>query len=43
MYNDPSNSVLKRLPIELITKGSYQPRINFDAEALSALADSIKE
>jgi ParB family chromosome partitioning protein len=43
MYNDPSNAVLKQLPIELITKGSYQPRINFDAEALSALADSIKE
>lgn len=34
---------LQSLPIELIVRGAYQPRRNFDAEALQELADSIQE
>ena len=36
------SSVLKSLPIDIITKGTYQPRIDFNTEALQQLADSIK-
>jgi len=35
-------SQLALLPIESIIKGSYQPRIDFNAEALQQLATSIK-
>lgn len=33
---------LKSLPIEQLSRGMYQPRIHFDAEALDELAASIK-
>ncbi len=35
-------SELKKLPVEKITKGKYQPRINIDPDALQDLAESIK-
>ena len=35
------NRGLRRLPIELIERSRYQPRRNFDADALKDLADSI--
>jgi ParB family chromosome partitioning protein len=34
--------VLRRLPIDLIRRGKYQPRTGFDTEALQELADSIR-
>ena len=33
---------LRTLPIELLQRGANQPRVDFDKEALQALADSIK-
>ena len=33
---------LRELPIELLQRGQYQPRINMDKEALEELADSIR-
>ncbi len=36
------DSVLKKLPIERIRPGQYQPRTRMDADALQELADSIK-
>lgn len=33
---------LKHLPIETIRKGTYQPRLNIDPDALQELAESIK-
>lgn len=36
------DSVLKRLPVEKIKKGEYQPRTNMDPDALQELAESIK-
>jgi ParB family chromosome partitioning protein len=38
-----SNSGLRHLSIELIQRGTYQPRVHFEPEALQELADSIKE
>jgi ParB family chromosome partitioning protein len=34
--------VLRELPVDLIQRGQYQPRRDFDPEALAELADSIK-
>ncbi len=36
------DSELKKLPVEKISKGEYQPRLNIDPDALQELADSIK-
>lgn len=38
-----SNNGLRHLSIELIQRGTYQPRVHFEPEALQELADSIKE
>ena len=35
-------ALLKKLPVEKIQPGAYQPRLSFDPEALQELADSIK-
>ncbi len=41
--DDASNETeLKQLPIEKIQKGTYQPRLNIDPNALQELAESIK-
>lgn len=34
--------LLRDLPVDLVQRGQYQPRREFDAEALEELADSIK-
>jgi ParB family chromosome partitioning protein len=39
----PANSGLRHLSIELIQRGTYQPRVHFEPEALQELADSIRE
>lgn len=36
------DSELKQLPVEFLQRGQYQPRRNFDQEALQELADSIR-
>jgi len=36
------DSELKKLPVEKITKGEYQPRMSIDPDALQDLAESIK-
>ncbi len=36
------DSVLKKLPVEKIQKGKYQPRTSIDPDALQDLAESIK-
>lgn len=36
------DSELKKLPVELIRKGEYQPRLSIDPDALQELAESIK-
>ena len=36
------HGVLKRLPVELIRRGRYQPRTEFDPERLQELAESIR-
>ena len=36
------DSELKQLPVEFLMRGKYQPRRDFDQEALQDLADSIK-
>lgn len=36
------DSELKKLPVEKISKGEYQPRLSIDPDALQDLADSIK-
>ncbi len=38
----PVDGELRRLPIDLIQRGRYQPRIDMDPEALEELADSIR-
>jgi ParB family chromosome partitioning protein len=38
----PDELFLKKLPVEKIKPGEYQPRMNIDPEALQELADSIK-
>ena len=37
-----ADNELKQLPVEFLQRGKYQPRRNFDQEALQELADSIK-
>jgi len=37
-----SNNGLQNLGIDLIQRGTYQPRVHFEPEALQELADSIK-
>jgi ParB family chromosome partitioning protein len=34
---------LRQLPVDLVERGRYQPRLAIDAEALEGLADSIRE
>jgi ParB family chromosome partitioning protein len=36
------DDVLRELPVDLIQRGQYQPRRDFDPEALAELAESIK-
>ncbi len=38
-----NQSGLQHIAIDLIERGSYQPRVHFEPEALQELADSIKE
>ena len=38
----PADEELARLPLDLLQKGKYQPRIDMRAETLQELADSIK-
>ena len=38
----PSNAEFQHLAIDVIQRGRYQPRTNFNLEALQELADSIK-
>ena len=38
----PAGEQLTRLPLDLLQKGKYQPRIDMRAETLQELADSIK-
>ena len=35
-----SKATFQQLPIELLTRGRYQPRKHFDATALEGLAES---
>lgn len=37
-----TDNELKQLPVEFLQRGKYQPRRDFDQEALQELADSIK-
>ena len=37
-----TDEILRRLPVEFLQPGKYQPRKDFDPEALSELADSIR-
>jgi ParB family chromosome partitioning protein len=37
-----SEDVLRQLPVEMITRGRYQPRIDIRQESLQELADSIR-
>jgi len=39
--DSPAGQSLKTLPIDLIQRGKYQPRRNFDQDKLQELADSI--
>jgi len=39
---EDENKDLRHIPIELIQRGAYQPRVHFEPEALQQLADSIK-
>ena len=36
------NSGLRHIPVEMIQRGTYQPRVHFEPEALQELAESIK-
>jgi len=38
----PNNETLCRLPVEFLQSGQFQPRKDFDQEALAELADSIR-
>ncbi|MEZ5477537.1 MAG: ParB/RepB/Spo0J family partition protein [Thiolinea sp.] len=38
----PDEAFLKKLPVEKISPGAYQPRLSIDPDALQELADSIK-
>lgn len=37
-----NNSGLRHIPVEMIQRGTYQPRVHFEPEALQELAESIK-
>jgi ParB family chromosome partitioning protein len=37
-----NDEILRRLPVEFLQTGKYQPRKDFDPEALAELADSIR-
>ncbi len=39
---EPANNGLRHIAIELIQRGTYQPRVHFEKDALQELADSIK-
>ncbi len=39
---DGDKGLLRELPVDLIQRGAYQPRRDFDPEALQELADSIR-
>jgi ParB family chromosome partitioning protein len=39
----PSTTDLRQLPVEMIQRGRFQPRLQMDDEALASLADSIRE
>ena len=41
--NHPSKNGLQNIAVDLIQRGSYQPRVHFEPESLQELADSIKE
>jgi len=41
-HHTPTNG-LQTIAIDLIQRGTYQPRVHFEPEALQELADSIKE
>lgn len=36
------NTGLRHIPVEMIQRGTYQPRVHFEPEALQELAESIK-
>jgi ParB family chromosome partitioning protein len=38
-----TDGVLRQIPVDQIARGQYQPRRHFDEEALSELADSIRQ
>ena len=38
-----TDGVLRQIPVDQIAQGQYQPRRHFDEEALSELADSIRQ
>ena len=40
--NVSGNNELQHLPVELIQRGIYQPRVHFEPESLQELAESIK-
>jgi len=42
LASSPENSSLTMLSIDLIERGSFQPRRDFDQDALQSLASSIK-
>jgi ParB family chromosome partitioning protein len=39
---EPGSAILKKLPVDLMQRGKYQPRIDMHPESLQDLADSIK-
>ncbi len=39
---DSSDTLLKRLPVDLLQRGKYQPRVDMHPETLQELADSIE-
>lgn len=40
--DESTNNELRHLPVELIQRGIYQPRVHFEPESLQELAESIK-
>ncbi len=41
-HQQPSGAQLKKIPVDLMQRGKYQPRIDMHPETLQELADSIK-
>lgn len=39
---EPGGAILKKLPVDLMQRGKYQPRVDMHPESLQDLADSIK-